>query len=284
MQKVAIVTDSAACLPPALAAEHGIEVVPFTMAFGDKAYHDGVDSPSDFYRQLQAADRLPKTSAPSPGDFLEAFRRASERAPAVLCLTLPTNLSSSNNACMQAVAMAETELPGILVKGMAAGAVAAGQGLIVLECARAAIRGAGIEDVARLAERLAGEVHFFAFLDTLEYLAKGGHVPKAAAWLGNLVGLRPILTAPHGDVRRITQARSRKGATDRILRLVEEHNAALAPIQAMVMHANAPEEAEALRVRLAARFPCREVHVTQFTSVMGAHSGPGVLGIAFRIV
>ena len=254
------------------------------MAFGNKLYRDGDGDPADFYRQLQAADRLPKTSAPSPGDFLEAFRRAAKRAPAVLCITLPANLSSANNACMQAVALAGTELPGIVVRGMAADAVAAGQGLIVLECARAAMRGVGLDEVTALAERFAGEVHFFAFLDTLEYLAKGGHVPRAAAWLSNLVGLRPILTAPHGDVKRISQAGSRKGATNHLLRLVEEHNPALAPIQAIVMHANAPDEAEALRARLAAHFPCRESYVTQFTPVMGAHSGPGVLGIAFRIV
>ena len=284
VQKVAVVTDSSACLPLELAAQHGIEVVPFTMAFGDQVYRDGIDEPGDFYRQLRLADKLPKTAAPSPAAFLDAFQRASIRGAEVLCIMLPANLSSAQNACTQAIAMAEKEMRGVRIKGMAGGAVAAGQGLVVLEAARAAARGAGLEEAAALAESLAPQVHFFAFLDTLEFLAKGGHVPKAAAWLGNLVGLRPVLTAPYGEVKRIAQARSRRGATDWLLRLVEQHNPTLAPIQAMVMHANSLEEAESLSDRLRRRFPCQELYITQFTPVMGAHSGPGALGIAFRIL
>lgn len=284
MQKVAVVTDSSACLPPALAASNGIEVVPFTLTFVDTEYRDGTGDSDEFYRLLRGAKRPPTTAAPSPADFAAGIRSAASNAASVLCITLPANLSSAHEACQQAVKAMRQELPETPVRCIAARAVAAGQGLIALDVARAAARGADLAATLDLAERLARQVHFFAFLDSLEYLARGGHVPKVAAWLGGIIGLRLVLTAPDGDVRRITQARSRRAATERLLTLVERHNPTGEPIQAMVMHAGVPGEAESLRRVVASRFACKEVHITQFTPVMGAHSGPGVLGIAFRVV
>lgn len=284
MQKVAIVTDSSACLSGTLAASAGVEVVPVEMILEGRVYRDGLDDAGDFYRLLREARTLPKTSAPSPGQFLQAFRRARERAPSILCITLPANLSSLHNASQQAVALAAEQMPGLRIRTIEAGAVAAGQGLIVLEAARAAMDGQELDQVESLVADLGPRVHFFAALDTLEFLARGGHVPKVAAWLGNVMGIRPILTAPGGDVRRITQARSRRAALARILNLMEERNPKGAPIRVLVMHADALSEAQALAEQVRQRFPCEELHVTQFTPVMGAHSGPGVLGVAFRVV
>lgn len=284
MNNVSIVTDSSACIPASLAAAQGIEIVPFTMAFGNEVFRDGLDDAEDFYEQLRLNRSLPKTSAPSPGAFLSAFHAAAKRGTSVLAITLPANLSSAHNACQQAVGMARDELPGTEVRCLEAGAVAAGQGLIVLEAARSAALGATLAEAATLTQGLGSRVHFFAFLDTLEYLAKGGHVPKVAAWIGDLVGLRPVLTAPHGDVRRITQARSRRGATARVVRLVAETNPSGRPIKAMVMHAGVLREAEELSRTIEARFECAEMHVTQFTPVMGSHSGPGVLGVAILVM
>src|SRR5581483_29361 len=139
------------------------------------------------------------------------------------------------------------ELPGVPIVCRPAGAVAAGFGLIALEVARAAASGADVPALERLADALAGEVRFYAFLDTLEYLARGGHVPRAAAWLGDLIGLRPVLTAPHGDVKRIAQSRSRRGATERLLQLVGDADQDRRPLQLFVMHADALVEAEDLR-------------------------------------
>ena len=254
------------------------------MLFDGRVYRDGAEDPGDFYRLLREAERPPTTAAPSPGLFLQAFGRAKERGEGVLCITLPANLSSLHNSSQQAVRLAEEEMPGVRIVSMVAGAVAAGQGLLALEAARAAARGLGLDDTVRLVGELGPQVHFFAALDTLEYLAKGGHVPKVAAWLGNMVGLRPILTAPNGDVKRMSQARSRRGAMDKILKMMEQCNPSNAPVQALLMHADALQDAYSLRDRIEARFRCQEMLVTRFTPVMGAHSGPGVLGVAFRVV
>ena len=284
MPSVTVVTDSSSCISPQLAESEGIEVVPFEMVFEGRVYRDGVDDPGDFYRMLRQSRDLPTTAAPSPGLFLEAFKRAARQAPGILCLTLPANLSSLYNSARQAADLARAELPNVEIDVMETGTVAAAQGLIALEAARASAEGAGLQEAAVLAARLASEVHFFATLDTLEYLARGGHVPKVAAWLGNVVGLRPILTAPGGDVRRISQTISRRGAVQKMLGLMAEHNPDQRPVQAMIMHAGVEPEAVAFRSEIESRYQCAEMLITSFTPVMGAHSGPGVLGVAFRVL
>jgi DegV family protein with EDD domain len=284
MQRVAIVTDSTACLSRELGEAHGIEIVPTEMVFEGRVYRDGVDSAEDFYAQLRKAKKPPTTSAPSPGLFLEAYARAAKRAESVLCITIPEELSSTHNSSQQAIALARDEMPDVRIISLPAPAVASGQGLVALEAAEAAERGGDLETVAALVAELAPRVHFFAVLESLEHLAKGGHVPKAAAWLGDLVGLKPILTSRGGVVERLSQARSKRGAVAKMIRLMEERNSDGLPIRALVMHADVPGEALRFREQIESRFPCESLSITQFTPVMGAHSGPGVVGVAFRTV
>ncbi len=284
MQKVAVVTDSSSCIAGEIARSHGIEIVPYDLVFEGRVYRDGVDPPGDFYGLLRKSKRPPTTAAPSPGQYLEAFEAASKRAESVLCITLPAGLSSSHSASQHAVTLAGEHLPGTAIRSIPAPAVAGGQGLIALETARLAADGASLDETAAFVDDIAPKVDFYAVLDTLEYLAKGGHVPKAAAWLGDRVGFKPVLTAHHGKVERLTQARSKARAIERMLTMMHESNPNGAPIRAVLMHAAAPEEAARFAEKIRERFDCREVLTTEFTPVMGAHSGPGVVGVAYRIL
>ncbi|MCL0101753.1 DegV family protein [Dehalococcoidia bacterium] len=282
MSKVAVITDSSACIPAGMAAECGIGIVPIEMVFEGRTYCDGKDDPGDFYRLLRDAKHPPTTAAPSPGLFLGAYKQAAEWAESILCVTLPANLSSTNSSSQLAIKLAEDEVPGVPIVSVSAGAVAAGQGLLVLELARAASQGLNLDQLVPLVTDLSRRVSFFAALDTLEYLARGGRVPKVAAWFGGMVGVRPVLTARDGIVKRISQVRSRQGAINKILRLMEEHNPERQSIQAIVMHADVENQAVQLQSRIEETFDCKEIFITTFTPVMGAHSGPGVIGVAFK--
>ena len=284
MQRVAVVTDSSSCIAGELARAHGIEIVSYDLVFDGRVYRDGVDPPEDFYGMLRGSKRPPTTAAPSPGQYLEAFEAASKRAESVLCITLPAGLSSSHSVSQHAVALAEERLPGTRIRSVAAPAVAGGQGLIALETARLAAEGASLDEAVAFVDAVAPKVEFYAVLDTLEYLARGGHVPRAAAWLGDRVGFKPVLTARHGKVERLTQARSKARAIERMLEMMRESNPNGTPIRAVLMHAAAPEEAARFAEKVQERFNCRELLTTEFTPVMGAHSGPGVVGIAYRIL
>jgi DegV family protein with EDD domain len=283
-----VVTDSTACLSPDMALRYGIEVVPTEVELEGRVYRDGVDSPEAFYDHLRRAKKLPKTSAPSPGAFLEAYRRAAARSPSaegrsreILCITLPAELSSTHQVARQAALLAADELPGVRILCVPTPAVASGQGLVAIETARAAPDHT-LDGLAAYVAALASQVHFFAVLDTLEYLARGGHVPRAVGWLGDLVGFKPILTASYGKVERLSQARSREGGMSKMLRLMEERNPSRRPIRALLMHAGAAPECARFRAEIERRFACELLLTTQFTPVMGAHSGPGVVGVAFR--
>ena len=280
--KVAIVTDTTACIPQEMAAEYAIELVPVEFIFEDKAYRDGQDmSPAEFYARLRQAKKLPTTSGSLPGPFLEAYRRASQRAGNILCITLPSKLSGMFNSAQLAVKMAKEVLPNVVIELLDCGTAAAGQGLVVLAAARAAASGKSLAEVVDTAWSVMQRVNLFATLDTLHYLVKGGRVPKAAALASSLLQIKPIFTVSEGEAHPATTARTTPGAMKRILKLMGQKVVKGQPLHVAVMHADALDRAIALSNEISSRFDCAELFITEFTPVMGVHTGPGVIGVAF---
>lgn len=282
MKKVAIVTDTTACLPKEPVEKYGIELVPVEFIFGDKVYRDAIDmTPADFYARFRQAKKLPTTSGSLPSPFLEAYRRASQRAGNILCITLPSKLSGMFNSAQLAMKMAKEVLPNVVIELLDCTTAAAGQGLVVLSAARAAALGKDLAEVAATARSVMHRVHLFATLDTLRYLVKGGRVPKAAGLASSLLQIKPIFTVNDGDALPVVNARTTAGAIKRILEIMEQKIVKGQPLHVAVMHADALDRAEALRNQISSRFDCAELFVTEFTPVMGVHTGPGVIGVAF---
>ena len=282
MTRVAFITDSAACLPPQLVKEHGIEVVPLALVLEGRVYPDQADGDNDqFYQHLRSARQRPTTASPSPGDYLETLRRAASKAEAALCITVGTRFSSSHGSAVQAVERARVELPALEVKVIDSGAAAMGQGFMVLEAARVAAAGGDLEAAAGRAEALKPRVGVIAVLDTLDYLARGGRVPRAAAWASTLLQVKPILEFSHGSVRLVTRARAHRRAQERLFALLEERAAGSDSFHLCVHHADAPEEALALAEQARSVLNPVELYVSEFTRVMTAHTGPGLVGFSY---
>ncbi len=280
--KVALVCDSAACLPPELVSELGIQVVPMELVIDGRTYMDGVDiTPGEFYSILGRSERPPTTAAPQPASFVEAIARAAGHGDAVLCLTLLSTISATHGAAEVALELAKEALPGVQVELMDTGTAAGAQGLVVLAAARAAAGGADLPRARAAAARVSRGVELIAFLDTLHYLWKGGRVPRIAAWATSVLALKPMMEMKQGEIRPLERPRTRRHAIDRLLALVRKR-ADGNPIRANVMHALASDDAEAIRERLMAELECIECLVSEFTPVMGAHTGPGLVGIAFH--
>jgi|FaiFalFF_MnMetaG_3_1042247.scaffolds.fasta_scaffold00595_3 DegV family protein with EDD domain len=279
--QVAVVADSTVSLPPAVLQEWGITTVPLEVTIGDKTYRDGVDITAEtLYRMMPSLPTPPKTSSPRPASFLEAFREAFRSAPAVLCLTLASRLSATYYTALTAVTMAKEALPGLRIEVLDTQTAGGGVALVALAAAEEARRGAPLAEVVAHAQRVAEKVHFLGVLETLYYLWKGGRVPKVAMWATHLLSIKPILDLHHGEVRLLERPRTRAKALERILAIMEER-VGRGPIRVIVMHADVPHEAEALRSAIQGRFLCHQVLVTTFTPVIGAHTGPGLLGVAF---
>lgn len=282
MKKVAIVTDTTACIPQEQVERYSIEVVPMTIIFGDKVYRDGIDiNPTEFYTLLRQAKKLPTTSHPSPVHFLNAYRSASRRAPSILCITVSSHFSATFNSAWLAMEMAKTTLPNIAIEVLECGTAAAGQGLVALAAAKAAESGNNLDEVMETARNIMDRVNLFAALDTLHYLAKGGRVPQAAALVNLLLKIKPIFSLNHGDAHTVALPRTIPGAAKRMLKMMEQKTVKGQPFHVVVMHADALDKAVALRNRISSQFDCAELFITEFTPVMGVHTGPGLVGIAF---
>ncbi|MBI2847189.1 MAG: DegV family protein [Chloroflexi bacterium] len=282
MTKIAIVTDSTACIPKELVDELGIWVVPINIEYQGVIYRDGIDLlPGDFYKLLEKVEKAPHTSPASPGAYLEVYKEASKNAEAILCITLLSRLSAMYDAARLATEMAQGLLPDTEIRVLDSRTATMAQGFVVLAAARAAAQGKSLEEVTQAAEELKPKVQVLAFLDTLNYLAKSGRIPKAGAWAASLLHMKPVISLANGEISLVTAVRSRQSGMNRLMELIEERTERKGPLHIAVIHAGAPQEAERLKERIKSQFQCSELLVTEFTPVMGVYTGPGLLGLAF---
>ena len=281
MKKVAIVTDTTACVPAEYVARLGIRVVPVLLIIGEKTYRDGIDiSAAEFYTLLRQEKKMPTTSSSSPELYLNAFREASRRAPAILCLTAPARFSAMYESARVAMQIARDTLNNVIIEVMECATAAAGQGLVALAAARAAELGEPMAEVKKIAGEIMSRVNLYAVLDTLRYLARSGRVPQAAAMVNSILSIKPVFTLNNADPHTVALPRTMQSAMDRMLKLMEGA-AAGQKLHVAVMHADVPEQAANFKNRIASRFDCEEIFITEFTPVMGAHTGPGLIGVAF---
>lgn len=276
---IRIVTDSSCDIPPDLVADHRIEVVPLTIRFGTEEFVDGVDlDPPAFWQRLAAAERLPETAAPSAGAFLDAYTRlADEGAPGVVAVCLSSALSATYQSAVIAAEQVGERLP---VRVVDSRAVTMALGLQVLEAAQAAEAGADVDQVADAALQATARTNLYAALDTLEYLRRGGRIGGAQALLGSLLDVKPLITFSDGVVAAAGRVRTRRKAVAALTGRVAE----LAPRlrRLAILHGDAPDvETFAATVREAAGG--LEPIVAQLGPVVGTHSGPGTLGVAYLL-
>ncbi len=282
MRKVAIVTDTTACVPPQRVAEYDIEIVPVELIFENKSYRDGIDiTPAQFYALLKQAEKLPTTSASSPDPYYHAYLNASRKAENIFCLTEPARFSAMFNSARIAVDMAKITIPRVRIEVLECTTAAAGQGLVALATAQAAASGKDLNEVIKIARDIMSRVNLFATLDTLHYLVKSGRVPQAAALVNSLLKIKPVFTINSGEAHTVALPRSTVSAIKYVLNAMARKIVKGRPLHVAVMHANALSQATDFKERIAKRFDCTELFITEFTPVMGVHTGPGLVGVAF---
>lgn len=281
MGRVAVVTDSTACLPKALVASFGITVVPVSLIFEDRVYRDGVDDTGALYALIETAPRIPTTSAPSPGDYLEAFQAVATEGRAVLCVTVSPQFSTMYDAARSAADLLRREDPRQQVAVVDSRNAAMAQGFVVLAAARAAAAGAELAEATASAEAVAGRSHLLFALDTLSYLVKGGRVPRAAGWASAILKVKPIVHYHAGQVGLLERPRTKPKALHRLVELMQNFALPGPTLHAGVQHAADPAAAQELAERVEAAYHPGELYISEFTPVMGVHTGPGLVGVAF---
>ncbi len=271
---VAVVTDSTAYLPQEALTRHGITAVPLSVILGDEALEEGTEISARSVAAALQRRRPVTTSRPSPEEFSAAYRAAAESgATAVVSLHLSAEISGTYDAARLAA-----ESAPVPVRVVDTGMVAMALGFPVLAAAETAGAGGTVDEVVAAAEKRAAATSAYFYVDTLDYLRRGGRIGAAQALLGSALAVKPLLQLADGRIQLLEKVRTASKAIARLEEIVAER-AGRAQVDIAVHHLAAAERAEALAERLRHRVPgLVELHVSEVGAVIGAHTGPGLLG------
>jgi DegV family protein with EDD domain len=276
MAGVRVVADSACDLPDQLLAELGVELVPLRIRFGSEELVDRQElSTKEFWARCSTFAGLPETSAPSPGQFREAFESmAAQGADGVVCVNLSSKMSATIEAARQAALGLEGSFPVKVVDSLS---VTLGEGLVVMEAAEQAARGGSLDEVAAAAEQAVGTIKVYGVIDTLENLKKGGRIGGAQAMLGSLLSVKPVIQVQDGVVEQESKQRTRRRALEYLAGKVR----AAGPISRLaVCGADAPDM-DVFLAMLEGIQSEREALLGEIGPVIGTHAGPGTVGVAW---
>lgn len=272
---VKIVTDSVSDLPPQMAKELGITVVPMYVRFGAESYRDNVDlTTEEFYYKLARSPIFPATSAPGPGVWAELFTGLAMETNEILVITVGSKLSASYDSARQAKTSVKTDCR-IEVVDSASGI--GGEMLLVLLASRLAQKGANLEEVSNAVRRAVPRVQVLVAFDTLEYLRRGGRIGRAQALLGSLLRVNPIIGLKDAEVYPYGRARNREQAKNFLVNFVK----GFSRIDSVVVEdATTPDEREVLVQKLKQIVPEERIYQTKVSPVVGAHVGPHALAVS----
>lgn len=276
--RVGIVTDSACTLPPSLLEELEIQTVPLRVHFGLENYLDGVTiTPSEFYARFAVTDRPPTTSQPPPADFRQIYESLAVHHGAIVSIHLSAALSGTYQAAVTAAkGLKDVEILQVDSKG-----ASISQGLVVRAAAEALRGGATAAEAAATARDAAERVRLYVTVPTVEHLVRGGRLSAGKGLLAKVFRILPVITlGPDGRAHPAGKAIGRAGSVRKMMTLLfraagpgEGHRFAVA-------HADAAEDAESLAREIRSRYPSSDVMILECSPVLGAHAGPGALGVA----
>lgn len=278
---VAVVTDSTAYLPSELAARHRVTVVPLRVFLGTRQGRDVVDvGPVEVARALADPTLPVGTSRPAPAEFAQCYRALlAAGADSVVSVHLSRRLSGTWEAARSAAAEVAAEAGAGRVRVVDSRSTGMGLGFAVLAAARAAESGCSPAGVERAAAEVAARSRVLFCVDSLEHLRRGGRIGSAAAWLGGALAVKPLLYVSGGLIQPLEKVRTGARAASRMVELAGRA-AGAGPAELAVHHLGTPERAAELAARLARRLPAaRPCLVSEVGAALGAHAGPGLLGV-----
>lgn len=277
---VRIVTDSTSDVPPRLAQQHGIVVLPAYINIGSESFLDGVElTREEFYRKLPGLKSLPTTAAPAAGTFTATYENLlAEGASGILSIHIAAALSGILNAAQAGLNAVETDADQAPIELFDSRQLSMGLGLLALTAAEAANAGATLPEIVKHLEQRVKQTQVVAVLDTLEFLRRSGRVSWTEFGLGTLLRIKPLIRVFDSVAKPVARVRTRKRAINELITLVES----LGALERMaILHTSAPEDAEALRQRLSSVFPGgSRPDIVEVTPAIGAHIGPRAVGIA----
>jgi len=284
MDKLAIITDSIACIPQELAEQYHIHVIPAGNIYYDgQTYRDLIElKHSNVYQLLDSRPEDFFTAPTSPMDFLNTYKELSLAADKILYVSLSSKFSTLYNSARAAKDLAKTELPGISIEIIDSRTATAAQGFVALAAARAAIEHKSLTEVVNCAKRVRDRVDLYYVIETVKYVYRTGRVPKALSQIGSKLNVRPIVTVHKGSARVRGLVRNRGKGIDSLMELARQ-GIGKRPVHIAVLHTDTPGDADILKQQISNEFQCVELWVSQFSPLMAYATGRGVIGIAYYV-
>jgi DegV family protein with EDD domain len=277
---VKIITDTTACLTREAARRWNIPIIPQIINFNSESYYEGIDiDNAQFMDKLKSSANLPKTAAPPPELFIEEFKRLVPSGEPILCIHPSAEVSGTVRAAL----IAAREYPGADIRVIDTRTIASPLGTMVLLAAEWAEAGLDAAQIEARLQNLIRRCRVYFLVATLEYLAKGGRIGGAAALLGSVLQIKPILTVRDGKVDQFERERTHRRALERVKEIVGEQCPRNGKGYLTVMHAGVPEAAASLAAELGQRLNQAEVPVSDVPPAIVTHGGPGVLGVGFFV-
>jgi DegV family protein with EDD domain len=273
---VRVVTDSTAQLDPELAQELGVTVVPLEIGFGTQRFHEGVDlTIEEFFRRVAHSPVMPTATAPSTEDFRKVYETLGRSTDQMLVLTHSSRL---NKTCLHAQNAAEFFLGRCEIEVVDSFTVSLGLSILVEAAARAALKGATLDEVLRLVRGMLPHIYAVFITDTLEYLQRDHHFSASQAMLGAMLGIKPFLALEEGKIVPMEKVRTREKAIDKLVEFVAEFSR-IEQIAVIQSPSRAGKDARLLRDRLQSNFPGYEFDTITYGPTLGTQIGPSSLGL-----
>jgi DegV family protein with EDD domain len=279
MSKVAVITDSTAYLPENLVSEYNITVLPLVVIWGDETLRDNIDiSVNQFYERLTTSKTMPSTSQTTIQTFADAFEKLHNQGYEILTVVISSALSGTLDSAIQAKKM----VPEATIELFDSRSSSLPLAYMALSAARAAKRGASLEECKKVAEAVRSNNQVYFAVDTLEFLHRGGRIGGASRFLGTALGLKPILYLKDGKVEALEKVRTSKRAHNRLIEILETNLNGHSTINMIgVVKAAADEAAEKLLKDIKQKFTPDEIMVADLSPVLGTHIGPGAVGVSY---
>ncbi len=282
MNKVMVVTDSTANIPAQLLNGNPVRILPLQVIWDHKIFRDGIDiQPREFYQRLAVEKVMPSTSQTTPEEFKAAYAELLEQGYDILSIHISGKLSGT----LDSAAQAKKAFPGANIELVDSLSTSMAMGFQVLSAARMASIGANLAECKTVAQEATKRTGVYFAVNTLEFLHRGGRIGGAAAFMGTMLNLKPLLELRDGRIEAVERVRTFSKTVDRLLDLVEARlKNENGPFRLSAIHANDEEKAEQLLQRAIKRFSTSAVTdavITNVSPVLGTHTGPGALGLAF---
>jgi DegV family protein with EDD domain len=280
---VKIIVDTTSGVPESFAKAHDIPIIPQVINIGDASYLEGIEIDYDtFLEKLQTASELPKTAAPPPELFVEAFERFAPGGEPIICILPSAVVSGTIRSAMVALQMvAERGMQDLDVRIIDTGLIASPVTTLIQLATEWAEAGLDADTIEARIREMCSRCKIYFLVDTLKFLARGGRIGGAAALVGSVLQVKPVLTFVNGGVEVFEKVRTHKRALDRLKELVSTQISHKGDGYLSVMHAAAEEQAQQLATELGGQLGFSEVPILAVPPAVVTHGGPGILGVGF---